>query len=146
MHRLIKIRILRDFDILAERVRQEQARWLNPADSPLTFRPSADLFETKSGMTLRLEVAGISPADLTITLSGQELTVKGRRRPFRPEGPARYLQQEIVHGEFERRFRIPIPVDQDQVEARYTDGILEVWLPRQTPATRLIRVKDADHE
>ncbi|MBM4284261.1 MAG: Hsp20/alpha crystallin family protein [Deltaproteobacteria bacterium] len=146
MQRFIKIRLLRDLDLLEERFRVDKELWLEPGDCPVTFRPAADLLETKSGLTLRLDAAGISPADLSISISGQELIVKGRRRAFRPEGPARFLRHEIVHGDFERRFRIPIPVDPEQVEARYADGILEVWLPRLAPAARQIRVRDLDHE
>jgi HSP20 family protein len=146
MHRMITIRFVRDFDLMAERARVEKDRWLEPGGAPLLFRPAADLLETRGGVTLRLDAAGVSLADLTISLAGQDLLIRGRRRAFRPEGPARFLHQEIITGDFERRFRIPIPVDQEQVEARYADGILEVWLPRLEPKARQIRVRDVNHE
>jgi HSP20 family molecular chaperone IbpA len=49
----------------------------------------------------------------------------------------------MAFGIFERRFMLPIAVDPQGVEARYVDGVLEVYLPRKTPQTRTIPVKVA---
>src|SRR5208282_6887146 len=108
------------------------------------FRPAADFYETAQGLVLRLEVAGIQPESLCLSLAGQELVVEGRRQPPPPEGIRRFIHLEMSFGAFERCFLLPIPVDLQGVRARYQDGILEVHLPRKAPQIRQIPVKQAD--
>ena len=144
MHRLIRIRLIRDYESLEERMRGWKDAFLGLREPPLTFQPAADLFETALGLVLRLEVPGVAPDDLSLALAGQELIIRGRRRPEHPEGTRRLLHRELVHGPFERSFLLPISIDPEKVEARYADGILEVVLPRLAP--RRIPVQDMGEE
>ena len=137
MHRLIKIRFVRDLESLDERLRAVKDSWFG-LHEPAAFRPAADFFETSSGMVLRMELAGVAAEDLSLTLAGQELTVRGQRRSRRPEGATRFWRREIACGAFERTFRLPEAFDPNEVQARLADGILEVVLPR--PRSRLIPV------
>ena len=86
MHRLIKIRIIRDFEQMEERWRWQPDVWFGSSRPHLHFRPAADFYETAQGLVLRLEVAGIQPESLCLSLAGQELVVEGRRQPPPPEG------------------------------------------------------------
>jgi HSP20 family protein len=133
MHRLIKIRILRDYESLEDRVRRWRDVFLGLAEPPVAFRPAADLFETALGLVLRLEIPGVAPDDLSVALAGQELIIRGRRRPERPDGTLRFLHRELACGPFERSFALPIAVNIEQVQARCADGVLEVVLPRSVP-------------
>lgn len=142
MHRLIKIRIIRDFERLEERVRRWADNLLAFDETGASFRPAADFFETSQGLVLRLEVAGVAKEDLSLTLAGHELVIKGRRRPPASEGIIRFLHVEIGFGAFERSFKLPIPIDPQGVRAKYLDGVLEIYLPRQKPQTRRIKVKE----
>jgi HSP20 family protein len=139
MHQLIKVRFLRDWENLEERVR----RWMDMIfefnEAAPSFRPAADLYETAQGLVLRLEVPGVAPGDLSLALAGQELIVRGQRRAGCPQGACRCHQQEMSFGSFERHFLLPLPIDPQGVEAHCLDGILEVHLPRQ--ASRRIPVK-----
>jgi len=141
MHRLIKVRIIRDLENLEEQVRRGLDSWLATQKNASSFRPAADFYETGQGLVLRLELAGVAVEDLSLSLAGQELTVRGRRRPPRPEGIHRFIHLETAFGVFERRFTLPMPVDPQGVQARYLDGILEVTLPRKEPQTRQIPVQ-----
>jgi len=141
MHRFIKIRIIRDFEHLEEQVRRSLDTLLEAYKTPASFRPAADFYETTQGLVLRLELAGVAAADVSLSLTGHELVVRGRRRPPPPEGIQRFVHLEMAFGSFERRFTLPIPVDPQRVEARYADGVLEVHLPRKSPQTRKIPVK-----
>ncbi|MCL4504258.1 MAG: Hsp20/alpha crystallin family protein [Deltaproteobacteria bacterium] len=141
MHRLIKIRIIRDFEHLEERWRcQPNARFESTRNHVL-FQPAADFYETTQGLMLRLELAGVKPDSLSLSLAGQELVVKGRRQPPPPEGIRRFIHLEIGFGAFERCFILPIPVDPEGVQANFLDGILEINLPRKAPQARQIPVK-----
>jgi HSP20 family protein len=141
MHRFIKIRIIRDFEHLEEQVRRGLDPLMEVHQTLVSFRPVADFYETIQGLVLRLELAGVAADDVSLSLAGQELVVRGRRRPPPPEGIRRFIHLEMAFGLFERRFTLPIPVDPEGVEALYADGILEIHLPRKAPQTRLIPVK-----
>jgi HSP20 family protein len=141
MHRLIRIRIIRDFEHLEEQVRRGFDTLLEAHKTSISFRPPADFYETAQGLVLRLELAGVVPEEVSLTLTAHELLVQGRRRPPAPEGIRRFVHLEMAFGSFERRFTLPIAVDAQGVEARYVDGVLEVHLPRKAPQTRTIPVK-----
>ena len=142
MHRLIKIRIIRDIEHLEERMRSWRDR-LFPLDNvELPFRPAADLYETPEGLVLQMEIPGAVREELGIDLAGQELIVRGRRRPLPPANVSRVLHYEISYGSFERSFHIPMAIDPEGVRARYEQGILEVRLPRQHPRSRRIPVRE----
>ena len=141
MHRLIRIRIIRDFEHLEEQVRRSLDTLLQAYQTSVSFRPAADFYETTQGLVLRLELAGVASEDISLTLTGHELVVRGRRRPPAPEGIRRFVHLEMAFGIFERSFMLPIPIDPQGVEARYVDGVLIVDLPRKAPLTRKIPVK-----
>ena len=143
MHRFMKIRIIRDFEYLEEQGRRSFDTLLEAYKTSVSFRPAADFYETIQGLVLRLELAGVAAEDVSLTLTGHELVVRGRRRPPAPQDIRRFVHLEMAYGIFERRFRLSIPVDSQGVEARYADGILEVHLPRKAPQTRTIPVKSA---
>jgi HSP20 family molecular chaperone IbpA len=142
MHRLIKIRIIRDLEHLEERMRSWRDRLFPLSEVELPFRPAADLYETSEGLVLRLEIPGADREDLGIDLAGQELVIRGQRRPTPPVNTSRVLHYEITYGSFERSFHIPIPVNPEGVKASYEHGILEVRLPRQHPRSRRIPVRE----
>jgi HSP20 family protein len=142
MHRLIKIRILRDLEHLEERMRTWRDRLFPLGEVGFPVRPAADLYETPEGLVLRLEIAGAAAEDLNIDLAGQELIIQGRRRPAPPANVSRVLHYEITYGRFERSFHIPLAINPEGVTARYEHGILEVTLPRQRPQERRIPVRE----
>jgi len=141
MHRLLKIRIVRDFERLEEQARRHLEAVLEARPACVSFRPAVDFYETTQGLLLRMELAGVEPQNVSLSLAGQELIIRGRRQPPPPEGLRRFIHLEMGFGCFERCFRLPIPIDPQGVEARFADGILEVRLPRKIPQSRTIPVK-----
>ena len=144
MHRLIKIRILRDFNQLEDRVRRWMDQVFDFQEAGAPFRPPVDFYETAQGLVLRLELAGVSSEDLTVILCGQELIIRGQRRHVPPAGAIRFIHHEMSYGSFERKFFIPADIDADGLQARYAEGILEISLPRRVPSSRRIPVQDAE--
>ena len=129
MHRLIKIRIIRDFEQMEEHRRCQPDAWFGSTRPHLHFRPAADFYETAQGLVLRLELAGVKPEDVCVSLAGQEFVVAGRRRPPPPEGIRRFIHLEMAFGAFERCFSCPSPSI-----FRAVRGPLSGWHPGSLPA------------
>ena len=142
MHRLIKIRILRDLEHLDERMRFWRDRLFPWEEAEISLRPAADLYETPEGLVLRMEIPGAVREELGIDLVGQQLIIRGQRRPGPPADVRRVLLYEIAYGRFERSFHIPMAIDPEGIKARYENGILEVKLSHRRPRTRRIPVRE----
>ena len=84
----------------------------------------------------------MTPADLEIQVSGgDQLTLKGERKPQTVEN-AKILRQERGYGKFVRSLQVPFPVDADNVEARFDNGVLRIRLAKEKSAMpRKIAVK-----
>jgi HSP20 family protein len=141
MYRLIKIRIIRDFEQLEERGRRSLDTLFEANRTYASYHPAADFYETSQGMVLRMDLAGVQAQEISLSLAGPELIVRGRRYPPPPQGIRRFIHLEMGFGFFERSFMLPIAIDPEGVSATYTDGILEILLPRKIPPRRHIPVK-----
>jgi HSP20 family protein len=92
--------------------------------------PTVDILETPDGYLFRAELPGVGRENINIEVRGNRLMLSGER-PIEPEPKiASYRRMERVHGFFERSFQLPGKVDVEKAEARYEDGVLEVFLPK----------------
>jgi HSP20 family protein len=121
-----------------------QARLLDPfgMSSRGTF-PALNVWEKDDRLLAEAEVPGLTMDDLEIFVSGNELTVRGERKPAQPEGAA-YHRRERGVGSFSRAVRLPVDVDADKVQAQLNNGVLAITLPKsQAARPRKIDVKSA---
>ena len=94
------------------------------------WMPVVDMFETKDELLLNFELPGVREKDVSLSITGDLLTVRGERQ-FRQElKDDNYYHVERAYGKFERSVQLPIPVQADRVKATYRDGVLEVKLPK----------------
>lgn len=143
----IKIRLLKDFEMIEARMRRLMESMFGPWGEPASaeagsFQPAADVYETPTGLVIRLELAGVIKDDLSLTLHQRELVVSGRRRFPSHEPVQRFYRLEIDYGRFERRFLLPKPIDEEGATADYQSGVLEVRLPWRRPATQRITIRE----
>jgi HSP20 family protein len=98
---------------------------------PRVWRPPTDLYEVEDKIVVRVEIAGMSEGDFSISIDQNTLTIAG----IRPEIEERraYYQMEIPFGEFSTEVEIPSPITIDSVQAEYRDGFLLVTLPKAKP-------------
>ena len=95
------------------------------------WRPPTDVFETEEAVIVRVEIAGMREDDFSISLSGDQLSVRGNR-PDVHERRA-YHQMEIFFGEFNTEVNLPAPILADQVVAEYQAGFLRLMFPKDKP-------------
>ncbi len=98
--------------------------------STRVWSPAVDVTEDADEITLHVELPGVSQDDLRIELAGESLTLSGERPLPDEANRAKYVRVERPYGPFQRVFTIGAPLQHDNETARYTDGVLEVRLPK----------------
>ena len=92
--------------------------------------PAIDMHETKDNVVLKVELPGVREKDVTVSITGDLLSIKGERRWDDESKDQKFLHVERVYGQFERLVQLPMAVQTDKVKASYRDGVLEVTLPK----------------
>jgi len=81
-------------------------------------------------LVVKAELPGIDPdADLDVEVSEGVLTIKAERRESHREELPQGYRSEFRYGSFARRILLPDGAREDDVEATYTDGVLEIRIP-----------------
>lgn len=130
-----------------ERVRQEVDRWLDAvrttgerametlglAGNHRPSIPAADVVEYPAEVIVQIDLPGVAPEAVELSLVGNMLTVGANR--FRPEPPveAKVHARERGSGRFQRSIPLPTAVDENAIKAESKDGLLTVTLKKATP-------------
>lgn len=113
----------------------------NGADLATGWIPATDIVETADGLRLVVELPGIRPEEVKITLENYALTIKGEKKQMVEEN-SRVHRFERSYGSFERTFTLPNTLDPDRVAATFEHGVLTITLPKAEKArAREIQVK-----
>ena len=111
--------------------------------SPLTRHrhyPPINVYWSTDAYGLEMEVPGVEPQDLELTVKGNVVTVTGLKKAEGREGS--FHRRERPAGRFSRSVRLPAKLDPSKVEAHYQDGVLVVRLVKAPEAqARRIAVK-----
>jgi HSP20 family protein len=94
------------------------------------WMPAFDMYETKEDLIVNFELPGVRDKDVSLSITGDLLTVKGERSFDQELKDDNSYHVERVFGKFERTVQLPLPVQADRVKATYRDGVLEVRLPK----------------
>jgi len=98
--------------------------------------PAVNIKETDKEFRLELAVPGMKKEDFTIELNGSRLTVNGKKESVEEKTEGNYTQREFNYASFSRSFGLPErKVDLEKINAQYTDGILEIILPKLEQST-----------
>jgi HSP20 family protein len=100
------------------------------------WEPTLDISETEKEFIVRLEAPGMTRDDFDVDLDRNLLTLSGKRELRKEEKGEDYLWQERQEGRFVRTIRLPAQVQENKVDAAYTDGVLIVKLPKAIPTAK----------
>ena len=107
------------------------------------FTPQVDIFETEKELTLLADIPGVKPEKLNIDLRDNILTITGDIEPAEGTGEEDVLI-EYETGRFYRQFTLSEVIDQNRIDAKLSDGVLRLTLPKVEKATpRKIAIKAA---
>lgn len=104
------------------------------SDLPAGVFPPMNVSQDDNHYYLRAEIPGISLEDLSVSALRNRVTISGKREIPKEQGAVSYHRQERPEGEFSRTITLPGEVDAEKVEARYSDGVLTVNLPKAEAA------------
>ena len=86
--------------------------------------PAADVYRTNDGWIVKVDLAGIRPADIEIKIDGRLLRISGSRRDgICGEGVSHY-QLEITYSRFEKMIQFPRSIEHASIARDYSDGLL----------------------
>lgn len=103
---------------------------------------TVDVYQTSSEIIIKTMVAGVKPEDLDVTITRDQVTVRGSRSDDRTVSGEDYLHHELYWGSFARTIDLPEEINVDEAEAVEKHGVLILRLPKldKNKQTRL-RVK-----
>jgi HSP20 family protein len=121
----------RDMDELRQAIAQVAAQAAGPDVVPEkgSFAPDVDLYDAGMVLVVRVDLPGMTPADLTVAIEDGVLKIEGHRAGEEPDEET-YLCCERPTGRFVRTLQLPAGVDVGSVRATLGDGVLEIILPK----------------
>ncbi|MCI0571036.1 MAG: Hsp20/alpha crystallin family protein [Myxococcaceae bacterium] len=121
-------------------------RQLAPSPAATTaFAPDFDVKETKDSFIFKADLPGVKENDVDISLTGDRLTVTGKREEEKTEEGERFYAYERTFGSFSRSFTLPEGVSAEDVRAEMKNGVLTLTLPKKPEVqTRHIRLGPED--
>lgn len=97
-----------------------------PATTGATFELAFDVKETPTGYELRADVPGMKESDVDVSVTGNRLTIKGKREAEKKDESDTYYVYERSFGSFMRSFTLPEGADVSKVNAALKDGVLVI--------------------
>lgn len=120
-----------------ERFFEHLGRWKRPVFFfEKAWKPRCDVLETDTEIRVIVDLAGVSPENINIKVEGGNLIIHGVRREPQGESGLVYRIMEISYGPFERAIQLPDRVDAEKAQAGYSEGFLEIILPKPARAPR----------
>jgi len=94
------------------------------------WRPPVDIYETREGIVLQIELPGVKKDDVSVEVKDNVLTIKGERLLDPAIKDEDYYRKERSFGKFSRSFSLQEMIKPDQIKASFKDGVLSVEVPR----------------
>jgi HSP20 family protein len=112
---------------------QPQAAAQSPAaedewdeDDSVPGQLAVDVYETREKLVVKARTAGVNKGDLDVSISDNQLTIRGTLSSGTEDGVENYFLQECYWGEFSRTIALPVPVKEEEIEAMLKDGVLTI--------------------
>jgi HSP20 family protein len=97
----------------------------------VTFTPRFEVKESKDAYVFKADLPGIEEKDVDIQLTGNRLTVSGKREAEQREEYHTYYAYERTYGTFSRSFTLPDGADVEHAEADMKNGVLTISVPKK---------------
>jgi HSP20 family protein len=103
---------------------------------PLAWQPQVDIYRTPEGWVVKMDLAGVRPQDVSITVSGSQLRISGVRHDRIVEQGWSHYAMEIAYDRFERTLALPCDLELARITVEGRDGMLLL---------RVVAREESDH-
>ena len=100
----------------------------------MNFVPSVDLVENEGEFVVTVDLPGLKPEEVKVEFKNGALWITGERKEETEEKDKTYHRVERRYGEFRRMLPLPSAVEEGKIEAKFTDGVLKVSVPKTEEA------------
>jgi len=127
---------LEPFRLMENLLRWDPFQEMAPAfgNSGLAFSPDFEVEETQDRYVFSADLPGMTESDIDITLSGNRLTISGKREVEQKEQTSNYYCRERSYGSFSRSFTLPVDAELDHIKADLKNGVLTVVVAKTAEA------------
>ena len=98
------------------------------------WQPKVDISERDDALEVKVDLPGIKPEDVDISVADNRLTIKGERKEEKETKEKTVHRVERSYGSFYRSIALPAGTDPDQVSAQSDNGVITVTLPKPSEA------------
>ena len=103
---------------------------LSEVGTTIGVSPAVDIFEDGGSIVVKAELPGLSRKDIEVKLIDNTLEITGEKKTEEKIDQRDYLKVERSYGKFSRSLRLPEGLDGEHVTANFTDGVLEIKIPK----------------
>lgn len=105
------------------------------------WKPAIELQDTEENVILRAEIPGIEGKDLDVRVTREAVAITGEHRYENKTEEKGFFRSELRYGKFQRVVPLPVAVQNDKVQADFTNGILTLTLPKvETAKNRVVKL------
>ena len=101
--------------------------------------PKVDISETKDNFLITADLPGIDEKNVNITLDDGMLTIKGEKKTDTEDKQGEFYSRERSYGEFQRSFEVPETIDENKIDASFSNGVLKVKMPKTPEAKKEVK-------
>ncbi|MFQ5470801.1 MAG: Hsp20/alpha crystallin family protein [Gammaproteobacteria bacterium] len=106
-------------------------------------QPRVDVINQEKNILVKAELPGVEKDNLDVTLSDNQLTIRGKTEKKQEEEKGDYFHREISSGEYVRTVLLPAEVDDKKAKATFKNGLLEMTIPKlETSKRSKIKIED----
>lgn len=98
--------------------------------------PKVNIKETPDSFIVDMAVPGLKKSDFQIDLDHQVLSISVESRDENEQEEGNYTRKEFGYASFKRTFTLPESVNDEKINANYSDGILSITLPKKDEAKK----------
>ena len=122
-------------------------RWMRPfrwgfpefPELPSVFQgryPKVDVIDREAEIIIRAELPGVKKEDLDVSMAEKSVTIRATTSHEQKEEKGEYFRREMSRGEFQRTLALPDNVNEEEIQATFKDGILELKMPKTEASKR----------
>ena len=95
------------------------------------WTPLTDIYQTREGWLIKIELAGVRPQDVSISAQGGQFCISGTRRDCTLEEGCSHYLLEIPYIRFERKIELPSEVEAEAIKTEFQNGMLLLYVKRK---------------